>query len=350
MKAVDSISFDVRHGEILALVGESGCGKTTAGRCIVRAIEPSAGSIHVNIDGVGYEMSELSAPKLKAVRRHIGMIFQDPYSSLNPRLNVMEIVGEPLVNYGAESSRKKIEERVAELLTSVKLDPIYMLRYPHSFSGGQRQRVAIARALALNPRFVVADEPVSALDVSVQAQILTLLRDLRDAHDLTYLFVSHNLSVVEYISDRILVMYAGKIVEFGETHALFQNPLHPYTEALLSAVPRVDTRSRNQKRRIVLKGEVADVSNLPSGCHFHPRCSYAEEICRTEAPPLVDFSTTGVASHLVACHFANRLSLEGVPLMPPTEKFFIGDERTGAARGRKPSTLSIQNPSDKTIN
>ena len=314
VKAVDGVSFSVRRGETLALVGESGCGKTTTGLCLLRAIDPTAGSIlfRINSDDSAIDLTSLDKRQLREVQRHMGMIFQDPYSSLNPRMTILEIVGEPFVARKLVKNQQELEERVAALLRSVRLDPSYMRRYPHAFSGGQRQRIAIARALALSPRFVVADEPVSALDVSVQAQILGLLQELQDELDLTYLFVAHNLAVVEYISDRVAVMYVGKIVELGDTEAIFAQPKHPYTEALLSAVPTIRTEGGRKRERIVLQGDVADPANVPTGCYFHPRCLYAEEICRTQVPPWVNVAREGENPHYARCHFAESLNLQGV--------------------------------------
>ncbi len=317
VKAVDGVSFSVRRGETLALVGESGCGKTTTGRCVMRAIEPTSGHTiyRVNPGADPVDINALGKKELRDFQRHAGMIFQDPYSSLNPRLSILEIVGEPFITRKIVSNQRDLEERVAELLRSVRLDPTYMRRYPHAFSGGQRQRIAIARALALRPAFIVADEPVSALDVSVQAQILHLLKELQTELNLTYLFVAHNLAVVEYISDRVAVMYVGKIVELGQTEEIFANPKHPYTEALLSAVPTI-SEDETKKQRIVLEGDVADSMDVPTGCYFHPRCKYAEDVCRTETPPLVNVATEGAPPHYSLCHFAESLSLEGVTMSP----------------------------------
>ena len=315
VKAVDDVSFQVIRGETLALVGESGCGKTTTGRCVMRAIEPSGGSVLFHKrDGEQIDITALSRPELRAVQQHMGMIFQDPFSSLNPRLTVLEIVGEPFITRKLIRNRRQLEERVAQLLRSVRLDPIYMRRYPHAFSGGQRQRIAIARALALDPDFVVADEPVSALDVSVQAQILSLLKELQAELHLTYLFITHNLAVVEYLSDRLAVMYVGQIVELGHTDAIFQRPWHPYTEALLSAVPVVETgKSKRGRERIILTGDVADPSNVPQGCSFHPRCPYVQDVCSVEEPQLIDIAAgNGSHPHYVRCHFAEELVLQGV--------------------------------------
>ncbi len=308
VKAVDGVSFFIRQGETLGLVGESGCGKTTTGRCILRAYDPTGGQIlYRQADGRVVDLAALDNKALKPYRREIRMIFQDPYSSLNPRMTLLEIVGEPLkVNNIA--SGKELEDRVAMLLRRVGLRPEYMRRYPHAFSGGERQRIGIARALALDPRLVVADEAVSALDVSVRAQILNLLQDLQQEFHLTYIFIAHDLSVVEYICDRVAVMYVGKLVELAETEELYINPKHPYTEALLSAVPKPDPRLRSRGRRIVLEGDVADPANPPSGCYFHPRCRYAKNVCSEEEPELRDIG----GGHFVACHFAEELSLRGV--------------------------------------
>jgi peptide/nickel transport system ATP-binding protein len=314
VKAVDGVSFQVYPGETLALVGESGCGKTTTGRCVLRAVEPTGGSIlfRPKPEEPPIDMIGLNTRQLRYIQRYMGMIFQDPYSSLNPRMTVLEIIGEPFITRNLVKNRRELEDRVAMLLRDVRLDPDLMRRYPHAFSGGQRQRIAIARAMALNPRFVVADEPVSALDVSVQAQILRLLRDLQIEHNLTYLFISHNLSVVEYISDRVAVMYVGKIVETGSTESVFNRPAHPYTEALLTAVPAIQTEDQPARERIILQGDVADPANAPAGCSFHPRCPYVADICRVEEPPLVDIAPTGSRPHLSRCHFAKELNLQGV--------------------------------------
>jgi peptide/nickel transport system ATP-binding protein len=305
VRAVDDVSFSVNRGETLALVGESGCGKTTTSRCILRALPPTAGEILFRTDaGAVVDVARLSKRRLQPLRRQMQMIFQDPFSSLNPRKTLLDIVGEPLLVNGMRSRRERVD-RVAELLRLVGLRPEYMRRFPHAFSGGQRQRVGIARALALHPSLVVADEPVSALDVSVQAQILNLMLDLQAELGLTYLFVAHDLSVVKHVCDRVAVMYVGQIVELAPTGSLFTSPRHPYTEALLSAVPKPDPRLRAQ--RIVLQGEVADPANPPSGCYFHPRCPYAVPICRAERPKLQEVAP----GRLVSCHRAQELSLKG---------------------------------------
>lgn len=307
VKAVDGVNLFIREGETLGLVGESGSGKTTAGRCILRVYEVTGGEIlYRKSDGTVVDMAKFDNNELQPFRREMRMIFQDPYSSLNPRMTLLEIIGEPLlVNKIAQG--KALEDRVSQLLRRVGLRPEYMRRYPHAFSGGERQRIGIARALALNPRLVIADEAVSALDLSVRSQILNLMLDLQQENKLTYLFISHDLSVVEYLSDRVAVMYVGQLVELAETQELFRRPKHPYTEALLSAVPKSDPRLRGKTQRIVLQGEVADPSNKPSGCPFHPRCMYAKQICQEQVPALRDIGN----GHYAACHFAEDLSLRG---------------------------------------
>lgn len=306
VKAVDDVSFYINEGETFGLVGESGCGKTTLGRCIVRAYEPTAGVITFRLpDDSVVDLAQLPNKELRAVRRHMHMIFQDPYSSLDPRMTVLDIIAEPLRN-NKLSKGQELTEQVKELMQEVGLEIQHLKRYPHAFSGGQRQRIGIARSLAPNPRLIVCDEPVSALDVSVQAQILNLLQDLQERYDLTFLFIAHDLSVVEYISDRVGVMYVGKIVEMAETEELYINPKHPYTEALLSAVPKTDPEVKME--RIILPGEVANPANPPSGCYFHPRCNYAQAICSEQTPAWEEVSP----NHFAACHFADDLTLQGV--------------------------------------
>ncbi len=305
VKAVDKVNLYINEGETLGVVGESGCGKTTLGRCILRAIEPTEGSILFRLNGDMIDITKLDRESLRATRRYTQMIFQDPYSSLDSRMTVLDIVGEPLLVNNLATGRK-MEERVKDLVKVVGLNVKHLKRYPHAFSGGQRQRIGIARALASNPKFIVADEPVSALDVSVQAQTLNLLQDLQVEFKLTYLFISHDLSVIEHISDRVAIMYVGKVVELAKTEEFFLNPLHPYSEALLSALPKPDPRLR--MKRIILSGEVANPVNPPSGCYFHPRCKYAEEICKKKESGWKEVNP----DHFVACHFAKKLSLKGV--------------------------------------
>ena len=354
VRAVDDVSFHVKKGETLSLVGESGCGKTTTSRCILRAIDPTAGEIlfRTESDDV-IDVASVPKSQIRPLRRQMQMIFQDPFSSLNPRMTLLDIVGEPLLVNGVSNRQERID-RVVELLRLVGLRPEFLRRYPHAFSGGQRQRIGIARALALNPRLVVADEPVSALDVSVQAQILNLMLELQEQLGLTYLFVAHDLSVVKHISDRVAVMYVGQMVEMAETEKLFMAPKHPYTAALLSSIPEPDPRTRPPRRaaigaarvtangvahvnganglvqngpivpvsgsnivpgastartkRIILQGEVANPANPPSGCYFHPRCQYATDVCKTLAPVWEELEP----GHWVRCHRARELTLPGV--------------------------------------
>jgi oligopeptide transport system ATP-binding protein len=293
VQAVDEVSFAVQTGETLGLVGESGCGKTTLGRCLVRLHELTAGTITF----AGRDISRLSRRELRPVRRELQMVFQDPYASLNPRKRVGMIVGDPMRihDFGNASA---IKRRVQELMEVVGLSPEHYNRYPHEFSGGQRQRIGVARALALNPRLIVADEPVSALDVSIQAQVVNLLDDLQDEFHLTYVFIAHDLGIVRHVADRIAVMYLGRIVEVSPAEELYTKPVHPYTEALLSAVPIPDPELSRKRERIVLEGDVPSPINPPEGCRFHPRCRYATEICSSQEPPLVEH----IPGHLAACH------------------------------------------------
>jgi oligopeptide/dipeptide ABC transporter ATP-binding protein len=292
VRAVDGVDFTVYRGETLGIVGESGCGKSTTGQMILQLLEPTEGEIWFD----GRQLTALSKEEVRSVRRHMQMIFQDPYSSLNPRMRVEDIVAEPLRVHGLYQG-SELKEKVVELLRLVGLDAHHMSRHPHEFSGGQRQRIGIARALALRPSLIVCDEPVSALDVSIQSQILNLLKKLQRELGLTYIFIAHGLPAVKFISDRIAVMYLGKIVELAERDELFANPLHPYTEALLSAVPIPDPTQR--KERIVLQGDLPNPANPPSGCHFHTRCPYVQDICRQVAPPLQQHGN----GHFAACHF-----------------------------------------------
>ncbi len=294
VRAVDGVSFEIHKGETLGLVGESGCGKSTTGRTILQLYKPTAGKIFYE----DTELTTLRPEKMRQMRKNIQMIFQDPYASLNPRMTIRDIIAEPLVAFGSVTG-KAVDDRVRNLMKLVKLDPDFMLRYPHEFSGGQRQRIGIARAMAKNPTFMVCDEPVSALDVSIQSQVLNLLKELQEELGLTYLFIAHNLSVVEHISDRVAVMYLGKMVELADREELFRNPLHPYTQALMSAIPVPGRRVKSG--RIILKGDVPSPLNPPGGCRFHPRCPLAEEICSQKEPDFREVSH----DHWVACWMVN---------------------------------------------
>ena len=307
IKAIDDVSLDIRKGETFGLVGESGSGKSTVARLMLRAYSLTDGQILFRqADGSVVDLSALNDRQMRSMRREMQMIFQDPYSSLNPRMTLLELVGEPMVIHGV-GSQGEIRDRVAELLQVVGLRPEFIGRYPHAFSGGQRQRIGIARALALNPSFIAADEAVSALDVSVAAQNINLLQDLQERFGLTYLFITHDLGMVEHISDRVGVMYLGRLMEVAPTEQLFAKPLHPYTEALMAAVPQPDPRGNRARKRVPLKGEIANAANPPAGCSFHPRCPYAQAKCATEVPAL----RTVTGGRQVRCHFAEELSLVG---------------------------------------
>jgi len=297
VKAVDNISFEIREGETLGLVGESGCGKSTTGRTILQLHEPTSGKVHYR----GEDLTQISANNLRKLRRNIQIIFQDPYASLNPRMTIGDIIAEPLEIHGIGNA-KTSRERVQELLHLVGLNPFFIKRYPHEFSGGQRQRIGVARALALNPEFIVCDEPISALDVSVQAQVVNLLEELQEKFNLTYLFIAHDLSMVRHISDRVAVMYLGKLVELADREVLFDNKMHPYSISLLSAVPIPDPPKERQRKRIILEGDVPSPANIPSGCRFHTRCPIAEEICKREDPPWEEKEP----HHWVACHLVEK--------------------------------------------
>jgi oligopeptide transport system ATP-binding protein len=294
VRAVDDVTFSVKRGETLGLVGESGCGKSTTGRAILQLYKPTSGTV----DFLGKSLTQLNGGDLRRMRREMQMIFQDPYASLNPRMTVGSIIGEPLEIHGLARGREK-SERVQELLRIVGLNPYFANRYPHEFSGGQRQRIGIARALAVQPSFIVCDEPISALDVSIQAQVINLLEDLQSQFNLTYLFIAHDLSVVRHISDRVAVMYVGKLVEVTQRDLLYERPLHPYTKALLSAVPIPDPVIERKRQRIILTGDVPSPVNPPTGCRFHPRCPFAQDLCREKEPELLEVEP----NHFTACHF-----------------------------------------------
>jgi peptide/nickel transport system ATP-binding protein len=303
VKAVDRVSFKLYKGSIFGLVGESGCGKTTTGRLIMKVIKPTGGSITFHDNEVGpIEISSLSNKKMRPLRKKIQLVFQDPYSSLDPRMTIQQIVGEPL-RAGKKIDLNEYKNRIADILQKTGLSADFMDRYPHAFSGGQRQRIGIARALVTNPQLVIADEPVSALDVSVQAQILNLLKELQQSLNLTYLFIAHDLSVIRYMCDTLAVMYVGRIVEMGWSEDIFNHPAHPYTEGLLAIIPRTGSKTKPGK---MLNGGIADASNLPTGCYFHPRCPYAKEICKTDYPELKNIGN----DHQIACHF--DLKLKGI--------------------------------------
>jgi oligopeptide transport system ATP-binding protein len=300
VKAVDGVNFDIYQGETLGLVGESGCGKSTAGRTILQLEEPTDGHVFFG----DRDLAELSKNDIRKARRHMQMIFQDPYASLNPRMTVGNIISEPLQIHGIGDAASR-KDRVQELLKVVGLNPYFVNRYPHEFSGGQRQRIGVARALATNPAFIVADEPISALDVSIQAQVVNMLDDLKQELGLTYLFIAHDLSMVRYISDRVAVMYLGKIVELSSRDEVYDHPLHPYTQALLSAIPVPDPDKEMGRKRIILEGDVPSPANPPTGCRFHPRCAYCIDICREVDPEFRNLGTVE-APHMVACHLAEQ--------------------------------------------
>ncbi len=310
VKAVTDVSFDVKEGETIGIVGESGCGKTTLGRCIVRAYEASEGEVYYKTrEGEELDFLKIDKKKMKEVRKEIQMIFQDPYSSLDPRMTVLDIIKEPLKANYPKMPKDEMDKMAKEMAEKVGLNPSYLMRYPHAFSGGQRQRIGIARALVLKPQIIVCDEAVSALDVSIQAQVINLLKDLQKDMNLTYLFISHDLSVVEHISNKVGVMYLGRMVEYGDTEAIFSRPKHPYTEALMSAVPVADPKYKVE--RIPLQGEIPNPANPPSGCYFHTRCRYCNERCCRETPEYKELEP----GHFVACHRAEELGLRGFNLV-----------------------------------
>ncbi len=335
VRAVDDISFGIQRGETLGLVGESGCGKSTTGRAILQLYKPTEGHVFFG----QRDLTGLKGGEMRRMRREMQMIFQDPYASLNPRMTVGSIIGEPLEIHNLAKGRAK-QERVQELLRLVGLNPYFANRYPHEFSGGQRQRIGIARALAVEPSFIVCDEPISALDVSIQAQIINLLEELQEKLGLTYLFIAHDLAVVRHISDRVAVMYVGKLVEVTDRSSIFENPLHPYTRALLSAIPVPDPVVEKKRTRIILLGDVPSPVNPPTGCRFNPRCPYAEDNCRTDEPPLIEVKT----GHWVACHYWDEVErgskrLTGEALIGTSEELDLSatavaapTETNGAAR------------------
>jgi oligopeptide transport system ATP-binding protein len=329
--AVDDVSLEVRRGETLGLVGESGCGKSTLGRCFVRLLPLTDGTIEF----AGRDISKLSRRALRPLRRELQIVFQDPYASLNPRKRVGQIIGTPLEIHGIGDRRER-KRQVQELLEKVGLSPEHYNRFPHEFSGGQRQRIGVARALALRPKLVIADEPVSALDVSIQAQVINLLADLQEEFDLTYVFIAHDLGVVRHVSDRIAVMYLGKIVEISPADELYERPIMPYTEALLSAVPIPDPRESDARERIVLEGDVPSPIRPPSGCRFHPRCRYATDVCAQIEPPLVDYGN----GHLAACHHPLNVDKETL------ERARVDRRRTpqAADEGAKPEEPAADDP------
>jgi oligopeptide transport system ATP-binding protein len=312
VRAVDGVSFQLRRGETLGLVGESGCGKSTTGRAILQLHRPTSGSVRYE----GVELTSLRGESLRAHRLRMQMIFQDPYASLNPRMTIGEIIAEPIINFGLEPDRRRRVKRIQALMESCGLNPAYVKRYPHEFSGGQRQRIGIARALASEPEFIVADEPISALDVSIQAQIMNLMQELGRQRGLTYLFISHDLSAVRHLSDRVAVMYLGTLVELAPAETIHNAPLHPYTQALISAVPIPDPEVESQRERVVLKGDVPSPMRPPPGCRFHTRCPIARERCKVEVPallPVLKGDGSADPGHLVACHLVARAGAEGAP-------------------------------------